>query len=190
MGMRQDAMVEYMNDGYDQDLLDEEGLEGEEYPEGLLEGRPCCLCQSPCQTPVAMEGVTESATTQHSGSGDDKLLENTRGSPYLAQLQGFGHAARLNNTHIGTPGVRGSREVLAAAVGGCYLRATSPHECHTMHPSGVQKLKSHTVTVLQQMTTTTGTRVLRDRCPEEVPAGEDAEPYEGTSLHGIIWMCT
>ena len=33
-----------------------------------------------------------------------------------------------------------------------------------MHPSRVQKLKSHTVTVLQQMTTTTGTRVLRDRC--------------------------
>ena len=26
--------------------------------------------------------------------------------------------------------------------------------------------------------------------PEEVPAGEDAEAYEGTSLHGIIWMCT
>ena len=61
-GDEQDAMVEYMNDGYDQDLLDEEGLEGEEYPEGLLEGRPCCLCQSPCQSPVAIEGVTELAT--------------------------------------------------------------------------------------------------------------------------------
>ncbi len=43
-GDEQDAMVEYINDGYDQDVLDEEGFEGEEYPEGLLEGRPCCRC--------------------------------------------------------------------------------------------------------------------------------------------------
>ena len=38
-GDEQDAMVEYVNDGYDQDLLDEEGFEGEEYPE-VLEGEP------------------------------------------------------------------------------------------------------------------------------------------------------
>ena len=31
----QDGLVEYMNDSYDQDLLDEEGLEGEGYPEEL-----------------------------------------------------------------------------------------------------------------------------------------------------------
>ena len=34
----QDGLVEYMNDSYDQDLLDEEGFEGEGYPEEL-EGR-------------------------------------------------------------------------------------------------------------------------------------------------------
>ena len=35
----EDGVVEYINDGFDEDQLDEEDFEGEGYPEGL-QGRP------------------------------------------------------------------------------------------------------------------------------------------------------